>query len=77
MAIIAWKDMQVGQVVRFVQYLDVGDGVYHDHWGYVPGELYTVIKDEDGDVGPACGPVDSTDYHTACEDYGFEFELVS
>ena len=77
MAIIAWKDMQVGQTVRFVRYVEV-DGIFiGDHWGYVPGELYTVIEDEDGDVGPGFGEPDTADFYTATGDHGFQFELVS
>lgn len=70
MGIIAWKDMQVGQTVRFVRFIDEGDGV-HDHWIFTPGNVYTVVNDM-GDIGPP----DDEGSVPSCN-WGFEFELVT
>lgn len=74
MGIIAWKDMQVGQTVRFVRFVPESTGYVHDHWDYVPGKTYTVGFDADGDFGALDGGGAAPQRPYADR---FEFELVS
>lgn len=56
----------VGRKVRFDGYRKQGQS----HWGYKEGEIYTIDKDDSGDVGPSIGDASPS------ENYGFKFTLL-